>query len=71
MPSPVLQLSSRISVLPVIHGSGDFAVEARRLLLSEQFDCLAVPLPESFQESVERAIEFSRLDHVESARTNR
>src|SRR5690606_29218300 len=41
-----------------IHGSGDFAVEVRRVMLSEQFDCLAVPLPPSFQADVERAIEF-------------
>ncbi|MCA9024812.1 MAG: hypothetical protein KDA86_06335 [Planctomycetaceae bacterium] len=58
MPHPFLQLSSRISVLPVIHGSGDFAIEVRRVMLSEEFDCLAVPLPWSFQEDVERAIGF-------------
>lgn len=53
-----LQLSSRISVAPVLHGSGDFAVEVRRLQLAHQFDCLAVPLPPSFQTQVERAIDF-------------
>ncbi|MBX3439542.1 MAG: hypothetical protein KF861_18790 [Planctomycetaceae bacterium] len=51
-----LQLSPRISVVPVIHGSGDFAVEVRRVMLGESFDCVAVPLPPSFQEDVERAI---------------
>lgn len=58
MPSDVLKLGPHITVLPVIHGSGDFAVEVRRLMLSESFDCLAVPLPPSFQRDVERAIEF-------------
>ena len=52
----VLKISERVTVLPVIHGSGDFAVEVRRLMLSERFDCLAVPLPPSFQSDVERAI---------------
>ncbi len=52
-----LQLSPRISVLPVIHGSGDFAVEVRRVLLAQAFDCLAVPLPASFQDDVEQAID--------------
>ncbi len=52
-----LQFSPRITVLPVVHGSGDFALEVRRVLLAEKFDCLAVPLPESFQDSVEEAIE--------------
>ena len=53
-----LQLSPTISILPIIHGSGDFAIEVRRVMLSHNFDCLAVPLPPSFQESVERAVEF-------------
>ena len=52
----VLRISDRISALPVIHGSGDFAVEVRRLMLSERFDCLAVPLPPSFKSDVERGI---------------
>ena len=45
--SEVLKLGQKITVLPVIHGSGDFAVEVRRLMLKEQFDHLAVPLPRS------------------------
>ena len=53
---PFLQLSPRITVLPVIHGSGDFAVEVRRVMLSGHWDCLAVPLPESYQADVEGAI---------------
>jgi len=51
-----LQISPRISVAPVIHGSGDFAVELRRIMLSHEFDCLAVPLPGSFQDAVEQGI---------------
>ena len=53
-----LRISPRIGVLPIIHGSGDFAVEVRRVMLSAQIDCLAVPLPASFQSDVERAIDF-------------
>lgn len=53
-----LRLSSRIAVLPVIHGSGDVAVEVRRLLLSHPCDCLAVPLPPSFQSEVEHGIQI-------------
>lgn len=41
-----------------MHGSGDCAIEVRRLMLSESFDCLAVPLPPSFQADVERGIEL-------------
>lgn len=55
--SSVLRLSDRIFVAPVIHGSGDFAVEVRRLMLSARIDCLAVPLPPSFQEAVEVGID--------------
>lgn len=53
-----LQFSDRIYCLPVIHGSGDFAIEVRRLMLEQSFDCVAVPLPPTFQADVEHAIEF-------------
>ena len=58
MTSQFLQISPKITVLPIIHGSGDFAIEVRRVMLSQSFDCLAVPLPASFQNDVERAIAF-------------
>src|SRR4051812_26034165 len=58
VPSDVLQLSPRITCLPVIHGSGDFALAVRRLMLEQTFDCVAVPLPPSFQADVERGIEL-------------
>ena len=51
-------MSEQITCLPIIHGSGDYAIEVRRLMLTQHFDCLAVPLPPSFQDEVERAIEF-------------
>lgn len=57
MASNFLEISPHISVLPIIHGSGDCALEVRRVLLERKFDCLAVPLPPSFQQHVERAIE--------------
>jgi hypothetical protein len=52
-----LQIGPRITALPVIHGSGDSALEVRRVLLNQRFDCLAVPLPPSFQQDVERAVQ--------------
>ena len=58
MLSRVLQIAPGLSVVPVIHGSGDCAVAVRRVLLEGKFDCVAVPLPPSFQADVERAIEF-------------
>src|SRR6478672_6578109 len=58
MTSDVLRLSPRITCLPVIHGSGDFALAVRRMLLEEAFDCVAFPLPPSFQGDVERGIEL-------------
>jgi hypothetical protein len=58
MHDDVLALGRHITILPVIHGSGDFAVEVRRRLLAGNFDCVAVPLPRSFQKQVEQAIEY-------------
>ena len=52
-----LQISPKITALPVIHGSGDFAIEVRRVMLESDFDCLAVPLPPSFKSDVEKGIE--------------
>jgi len=52
----VLRIGRRITCLPIIHGSGDCAIEIRRVMLSHSFECLAVPLPPSFQEPVEQAI---------------
>ncbi|WP_437202647.1 hypothetical protein [Planctomicrobium sp. SH664] len=52
----ILKFSPRIHCLPVVHGSGDFAVEVRNVMLSEKFDCLAIPLPPSFQEVVEAGV---------------
>lgn len=55
--SEVFRLGRNITLYPVVHGSGDSAVEVRRLMLSRRFDCLAVPLPPSFQAEVEQAVE--------------
>jgi hypothetical protein len=52
----VFKLGEKISLVPVVHGSADFALEVRRILFDNFFDCLAVPLPASFQEEVESAI---------------
>jgi hypothetical protein len=52
-----LTIGSRIRVLPIIHGSGDFAIRVREELLARPYDCLAVPLPPSFQDDVEAAVE--------------
>ena len=56
-PSEVFRLGRRITCFPVIHGSGDYALAVRRLMLEQSFDCVAVPLPPSFQADVERGIE--------------
>ncbi len=51
-----LRIGRRIRVLPIIHGSGDCAVGVRAEMLQHAPDCLAVPLPPSFQEDVEAAV---------------
>ncbi|MFY9254635.1 MAG: hypothetical protein WAO83_14375 [Fuerstiella sp.] len=56
--SDVLKIGKNITVLPVVHGSGDFAVEVRRMMLAHAFDCVAVPLPPSFQTEVETAVQW-------------
>ncbi len=53
----ILRFGPRILALPVIHGSGDCALEVRRIMLQQSFDCVAVPLPASFQADVETAVQ--------------
>ncbi len=53
---PLLRLDDRTTILPIIHGSGQFAWLTRRFLLEHRFDCVAVSLPESFRQCVEQAI---------------
>ncbi len=57
MADDFLKFSDRITCLPVIHGSGDFSLEVRRMMLDEHFDCVALPLPASFKKDVEAAVE--------------
>ena len=54
--SPVFALSPRLTVWPVVHGSGDFALEVVRRLKVQSFDCVAVPIPASFEHAVEDAV---------------
>ena len=56
--SQILKLSSRISFLPVVHGSGSFAREIRHRLLSNAYNCLAVALPPEFKQTVEEGIKI-------------
>lgn len=52
----LLKIGPRVSVFPIVHGSGDFAWEVRRVMLQGNFDALAIPLPASFQGPVEQAV---------------
>ena len=53
---PLLKISDKITFLPVVHGSGQFAAKAREFVLAGGFDCLAVPLPRSFRDDVEAGV---------------
>lgn len=52
----VLEIGPRVTALPIVHGSGDFAWEVRRLMAHGAFDCLAIPLPNSFRSAVLAAV---------------
>ena len=52
----LLEIGPHVTALPVVHGSGDFAWEVRRLMMKHSYDCLAVALPPSFQQATEEAI---------------
>ncbi len=46
-----------LTLLPVVHGSGPCARAVEQWLLANSIDCLAVPLPPSFGESVCQAVQ--------------
>lgn len=56
MTNPILKIGPHVTAAPVVHGSGDFAWEVRRLIAEHSFDCVAIALPPSFQNDVERGI---------------
>lgn len=51
-----LALGEHITCLPVVHGSGHCALIVRKWLLENDYDCVAVCLPESFRRQVLEAI---------------
>lgn len=53
----LFQLSEKVQLLPVIHGSGHFTREVRERILSSGCDCLAVCLPPEFQTTVEQGLQ--------------
>ena len=54
-----------ITTLPLVHGRLPFAMDARRTLLGQRYDVLAVELPLSLQDAVLRAIdELPRISVV-------
>ncbi len=52
----VFHLSPRLELFPILHGSGDVAQAVRDRLIDRRFDCLAVPLPPSFERPLEEAV---------------
>ncbi len=55
--SDTFRLDEKITLLPVVHRSGANAKAVESWLLERKVDCLAVPLPASFRESVLAGVE--------------
>lgn len=53
----IFALSPRIDLVPILHGSGNMAQAVRDYLLERRRQCLAVPLPPSFENVVLRGID--------------
>ncbi len=50
------RLDEHVTLLPVVHASGAYARAVEQWLLKHSIDCIAVPLPPSFGESVCQAV---------------
>ena len=53
----IFELSDKVQLLPVVHGSGNFTREVRQRILSSGCDCLAVCLPPEFQTTIEQGLQ--------------
>ena len=53
----IFELSDKVQLLPVVHGSGSFSREVRQRILASGCDCLAVCLPPEFQSTVEQGLQ--------------
>jgi len=53
----MFRIRPSLSIFPVIHESGDYALKVREMILSGDFDCLAVALPASFEEGILQGID--------------
>jgi hypothetical protein len=51
------RLTPSLTLLPILHESGDYARQVRRFLLDSSFDCLAVALPSSFGDAVLQGVD--------------
>lgn len=54
--SGVFDCQPWLTLIPVIHGSGSYALALRQALLQQSFDALAVPLPPSFADPVQAGV---------------
>lgn len=54
---PIFTLSPKIQILPIVHASGDMAQMVRDIMVSQDIDCLALPLPPSVESLVEEAVD--------------
>ncbi|MGE0707009.1 MAG: hypothetical protein AB7N76_02540 [Planctomycetota bacterium] len=60
----VFDLGPGLRLLPVLHGSCDYAARAADAVLSRPWGTLAVALPPAFQEEVEAALDLLPTAHV-------
>jgi hypothetical protein len=64
MASDCFRLDESITLLPVVHGCGQYARAVEKWLLQRSFDCLAVPLPKSLQSQVMRAVNYLPIPSI-------
>jgi hypothetical protein len=63
-----VRLTKGITLVPVLHGRSAFAAEVRALCARESYDCIAVDLPEPFEDSLGPAVETLPLIQAVFAR---
>lgn len=65
-----MRLSEQVTAIPFLHGKSAFTHEVRNLCLNSNFDCIAIDIPEIFQNELFDAVEKLPFINAVMAREN-
>ncbi|NLD93063.1 MAG: hypothetical protein GX639_10375 [Fibrobacter sp.] len=65
-----MRLSDSLTIIPVLHGKAVFSRQIRSVCLEEKFDCIAIDIPDIFEQDLIEAVEALPVISAVCAREN-